>query len=323
MRLRLRVTEFVVFFTLAAILGTFAGLAGTLSVFASVLLPCLGAASVVHLAVSRYAFRYYQTFSTDHPAKGETVRYELRMANAGPLPIAAGVCRFSDPGPLGSFRTDVPVPVSANERTTYEESLRCAWRGTYVVGLVSVSFRDALGILEIEDRLEPRVFYVYPELVRLDEAVERLALSSGSEKPGSVVAKEDPSIFEYASPLRPGSPVRRVAWKRWAATGIPAEIVSGQARSAALRVVLDLWPGRKGTVGKLVSEDTAISAAFSVLRYLADEAIRENSFWGGKRRLCLSHRPRTSTGYSRGPRTSSFPIQPSRPPPSCRGRRPC
>jgi uncharacterized protein (DUF58 family) len=272
-RVRVRLPGAFVYFSLAFILGTFSGLAGPLSVFASVILPFLFASSAAHLLLSRHYFNFHQSFSTDHPRKGETVRYELRMANDGPLPSAFGVCRFSDPGPLGAFRSDVPVPVSANRIEVYEETLRCSWWGTYVVGLVSVTFRDALGILEIEERVEPRVFYVYPELVRLDDSIESLALSSGADKPGAAAGRDDSSIFEYLDPLRPGRPARRVAWKRWAASGVPAEIVHGQSRSSGLKVVLDLWRGKRRTLGKLASEDAAVSAVFSVLQYLAEEGI--------------------------------------------------
>ena len=273
MRVSVRFPGILIFFVFSFILGTFSGLAGPLSVFAAVILPFLFVSSLAHLLLSKHYFNFHQSFSTDHPRKGETVRYELRMANDGPFPSAAGVCRFSDPGPLGSFRSDVPVPASANQISVYEETLRCSWWGSYVVGLVSVTFRDAFGIVEIEERIEPRVFYVYPELLRLDDSIESLALSSGADKPGAIASKDDISIFEYVDPLRAGRPARRVAWKRWAASGVPAEIIHGQSRSSGLRVVLDLWRGKRRTLGKLASEDAAVSAIFSVLQYLAEEGI--------------------------------------------------
>ena len=37
-------------------------------------------------------FSFHQSFSTDHPQKGETVRYGLHMVNEGPIPLAPGRC---------------------------------------------------------------------------------------------------------------------------------------------------------------------------------------------------------------------------------------
>jgi len=69
-RVRVRMPGAFVYFSLASILGTFSGLAGPLSVFASVILPFLFASSAAHLLLSRHYFNFHQSFSTDHPRKG-------------------------------------------------------------------------------------------------------------------------------------------------------------------------------------------------------------------------------------------------------------
>lgn len=273
MTIKIRPLAFIAFCTFSIVLGTFTALAGFLSSFFSVLLPALFVASLVHLVISWHTFAFSQDFSNDHPQKGEVVHFSLIMSNESPIPAATGCCRFADPGPTSSFARDVSSPVGGNENTKFEADIRCSYRGTYVIGLSSFSFRDATGMIEVGERVEPRTFYVYPELVQLGVGVEKLARSSGSDRPGSDSREEDPSIFEYVSPLLPGRPARHIAWKRWAATGIPAETVHGQARSSALTVVLDLWSGYSGGIEKLASEDMAMSAAFSVIRYLVREQI--------------------------------------------------
>jgi hypothetical protein len=273
MRIRVRLSSLAAFLTITAILATFAGLAGALSSFIALLLPSLFTASIIHLVISWRFFSYHQSFSTDHPQKGETVRYTLYAVNEGPIPLAPGECVFSDPGPSASFGGNLPVPHRPYGSLDFEKDIHCAWRGTYEIGLTSVRFADALGILTFEERLDPRIFYVYPELVRLDAGVERLAHSTGADRPGTAREMEDPSIFECVVPLEAGRSARHIAWKRWAATGVPARIAHGQARTSALRVYLDLWPGEKGSAGKLASEDMAVSVMFSVLRHLAENGI--------------------------------------------------
>lgn len=278
---RIRPIPVVSICTFSFVLGTFSGLAGFLSSFLSVILPVLFIASLIHLFLSWQFFAMHQNFSNDHPRKGEIVRYSLRMTNEGFLPLASGMCHFADPGPASSFIKEAPVPNKGHETISHDTEIRCSYRGTYIIGLSSVSFHDIIGMVEVETAIEPRVFYVYPELISLDGRVERLAFSSGSDRPGSNTREEDPTIFEYLSPLVPGKTARHIAWKRWAATGIPAETIHGQARSSALTVVLDLWPGYGTGIEKLASEDIAMSAVFSLVQYLAKEQIPVELIYGG------------------------------------------
>lgn len=287
MTLRIKPLAFASLVTFSVLLATFSGLAGFMSSFFAVVLPSLFIASIAHLILSWVKFAFSQRFSNDHPLKGEVVRYSILVSNESPIPAAAGECHFADPGPMCLVASEEPTPVGGNESKTYEADIRCSYRGTYAIGLSSVSLRDATGIVEIRQKVEPRLFYVYPELVTLGLGVERLARSLGADQPGSSAREGDPSIFEYTAPLVPGRPSRHVAWKRWAATGIPSEIVHGQSRSSALTVVLDLWPGREGGVEKLASEDLAMSAAFSVARHLARQGIPVELIYGNRDRGVL------------------------------------
>jgi len=285
MRIRVRPLALLSYCTFAIILNTFSGLAGPLSSVLALLLPSLFICSMAQLLLGLRYFTFHQTFSNDHPQKGEIVTYELHMANEGFLPLACGECRFAARGSRES--PPEPVPVRGNSSRVHTAEIRCAYRGTYVIGLTRYGFVDALGLLRVEERIEPRVFYVYPELVKLDAGVERFALSTGADQPGSTERDEDPTIFEYLRQLRGGASARRIAWKRWAATGIPSETVNGQSRSSALRLVLDLWPGRQpgpgmaGETEKLAPEDMAVSAVFSILRYLSAARIPAELVLGG------------------------------------------
>jgi uncharacterized protein (DUF58 family) len=280
MPLRLRFVPLAAFLALAAILGSIRDLAGPLSRMLSVVPLFLAAASLLHLVLTWTFFSFHQTFSTDHPSKGEIVRYRLRVTNGMPVPAAVGVCRFAAAGPaIAAFRP-MPLALSALGLEDRSAEIVCAYRGIYVIGAESFSFRGALGILEIVYRTEPRVFYVYPELVPLGSGVERLAMGGGEGKSAAGAGERDPTVFETLRPLVDGAPARRVAWKRWAASGVPCAAEEGRSAAFGLRVMLDLRPS--GAVGddKLAAEDLAVTAAYSALSRLAEGGIPAE-FWAG------------------------------------------
>jgi len=281
-RLRIRLPSLAAFLTVSLILATFSDLAGPLSSFLSIFVPVLCLASLAHLFLSWRFFSFHQNFSTDHPQKGETVHYGLHMINEGALPLAQGYCGFSCPGLGSALAGQVQTPSWHGEKITQREDIHCPWRGSYEVGLSSISFRGALGLFELYEGTEPRIFYVYPELVPLDPSIGSLATTSGVERVGAGTLDDDQSIFEYVGPLRSGASSRRIAWKRWAATGMPAEILTGQSRSSALRLVLDLRPCSADLEERLPAEDMAMSAAFSVLQELAWQGIPVEFILGGE-----------------------------------------
>lgn len=267
MKIKIHPTRFAIYFTFVFILSTFNDLAGPLSSFLSFFLPSLGLCSLIHLIITFFTFTFHQKFSNDHPQKGETVNYYLFMANEGFIPLALGTLTFAESSTLNAFSNPATMPVT--KTTEYKTEIRCAYRGTYETGLTSYQFTDVLGILSIKEYIEPRLFYVYPELIRLDVSIEKIAHSSGGDKAGSDSTEEDPSIFEFLTPLRDGRDLQRISYTYWAKAGIPARIICGQSRSAGLRLVLDLWPGDIFGEEKLASEDMAMSAAFSVLNNLS------------------------------------------------------
>jgi hypothetical protein len=145
-------------------------------------------------------------------------------------------------------------------------------------------FPGALGILELEHQVEPRSFYVYPELVRLGSLVDRLAEGGGEERAASGGGSPDPTVIEGLRPLANGRPAGRIAWKRWAATGVPCEPMEGRSSAYGLRVVLDLRPPLAEGQDRLAAEDLAVSAPIPCLRAWWTRAFPRNSYSAGRRR---------------------------------------
>ena len=281
MRVGISPGPLILWSSLSLILITFDGLAGYLSEIAALVIPIALICSFAHTFYSMHACTFHQRFSTDHPLKGETVEYELTLVNGGMLPLGRGDCSFADPGPLGSFSKPAEFPVRPEETRIYAADIRCAYRGTYNIGLTSIVFSDLFGILRLEEPIEPRVFYVYPELLRLDPSVEKLAASSGGDRAGETTGEDDPAIFEYIAPMERDRRGKRIAWKYWASRGFPAVITPGRSESAGIRIVLDLWKSAEEADERLPSEDAAASAAFSVIQEMSKRNIPVEFYAGG------------------------------------------
>lgn len=289
MRIRIKWVGLAVFLTVLFITATFGGLAGYFSFIVSLALPVYAIVCIVYIIVSWLCLTWHQNFSTNHPQKGETIRFSIYFANSGFIPLADGTCKFTMPGKHNQLKLPVGFIPGTKRVIEYETEISCPYRGTYVAGVESINFSTPLGIIQTEIGITPQIFYVYPELCALDASVEKYAVSSGVTVPCSGKGNADLSIFEYTAQIREELPGARIAWKRWAATGIPAAVINGQSRSKGLTVVLDLFPCNDSSTGlksvseeeKLAAEDMIISAAFSVVQYLAVHEIPVTFISGG------------------------------------------
>lgn len=282
MQVRLRPLPSAAFAAIAITLDATRGLAGPLSRAAAVLPILFAAASLAHLVATWIGFGFHEEFSTDHPLKGDVIRYSIHLRNGLPFPSAPGICRFASVGPMPRGLEELPLQLGSGESMSRESRISCAYRGVYVIGAKTFAFRGALGIIELEHEVEPRVFYVYPELVALGPLADRLAEGGGEERSSTGGGTPDPTVIDGLRPLADGRPAGRVAWKRWAATGIPCEPIEGRSSAFGLRVVLDLRPPLAEGPDRLAAEDLAVSAVYSVLSRLVDSGIPAEFVLGGE-----------------------------------------
>jgi len=265
------------------ILAAFGGFAGFFSLFISVLPPFYALFAIVYMIVSWKKYAWFQTFSTSHPQKGESIQFEIHLTNDSFFPLSGGTCCFVVPG----REMKLPMPIGflpgMSPKTTYKTSVECPYRGTYTVGIRSIILSTPLGIIQVEIVIQPQIFYVLPELVVLGQSVEKYMTTAGSMIPGEKTGAGDTSIFEYALPLQAQMSARGILWKKWAATGIPSFAVYGEARSKGISIVIDLYPCSEDSESeeKLAAEDMLMGAAFSVMHYLASRKITVKFFTGG------------------------------------------
>ena len=90
MRVRIKWIQLFVFIFLCTILAAFGGLAGFFSLFMSVLLPFYAVFAILYMLVSWKKYAWYQNFSTNHPKKGESIQFEIRLTNDGFFPLSGG-----------------------------------------------------------------------------------------------------------------------------------------------------------------------------------------------------------------------------------------
>lgn len=281
MRLRIRPVPAAAFVAAAAILNATGGLAGPLSRAAAVFPIIAAVLSALHLAATWHRFGYHEEFSTDHPRKGDVIAYAIHLRNGLPVPASEGICTFASRGPMARGLDPLPISLGPGKAARRESEISCAYRGVYVIGAAAFAFTDALGIFELEFAVEPRTFHVYPELVRLPERADRLAEGGGGERAASFGGSPDPAAFDGLRRVEHGRPAGRIAWKRWAALGVPCELVEGRASAYALRVVLDLRPPRAEGDDRLAAEDLAVTAAYSILARAVAAGIPAQFVLGG------------------------------------------
>lgn len=276
MQIKVRWIPLSIYVVVMIIAASFGGLAGFFSFWISCFLPLYAVVAIIFLILSWHYYAWHQDFSTSHPRKGESIHYSIRLSNDGVFPLTGGSCLFTMPGKETNLALPIGLIPGTKKTESYETEISCPYRGTYVTGITAIKLSTPLHIIETKITIMPQTFYVYPELCELNASIEKYAISAGTTIPGSGKGSSDNSIFEYTTPLREEIPGARISWKRWAATGIPTAIINGQARSRGLTIVLDLFPcdtiKSKPSITeeeKLGAEDLAISAAFSVMQYLA------------------------------------------------------
>ncbi len=268
---------------LSVLFNALQGLAGWIS-YSLVFFPLfLVIVAGVQLIVTYSFFGFHEDFSTDHPVRGQPVLYSLAVHYRGVIPSSLVQCHFTFTGPGLAGNQDFALFASPNQSFTRTFEFRCAYWGVYAVGVQSFVFKDILGLFSLIYHVEPRMFYVYPELLPLGPGLEDLITSSGQKSILYGGKQDDSAVFEYVYPLRDGEGSRHIAWKRFASTGIPCAFHEGKSQTQSLRVVLDLRWNRPDVQLEeiLIAEDLAISLAFSIVYTVQQQKIPVEFVSGG------------------------------------------
>jgi uncharacterized protein (DUF58 family) len=265
--------------------------------FLFVILLALPLVSLAYLIFTFLSLKYHQQFSTEHPAKGETVTYKLTLANETLLPLHQLSVEFK---PIRSHMEDA-LPafttfVRARGRIENSYEILCPFRGVYSVGLESLAAEDPLHFLGFRREIWHRTFYVYPRVLPLrsfstgNERGQRPAQGSSS---GAV---PDYALFSRLREYRQGESLRHVAWKKLASTGTPYLRQYDTSAEPGVSIYLDLRPTRSTGLKALETEDVSVETVVALVLYYLE------------REIPLSVRAPGRTEYTfRGEKRADFP----------------
>jgi uncharacterized protein (DUF58 family) len=249
---------------------------GGILAYASRFLSVLLILDLVHLFWNFRRIRYSQNFSTTHPVKGQNVEYIFRLRMESPIPGSRVLVKFK--GIRQDLRMDYGVRnmdffPGAGAFKEHRNQIQCPFRGTYTVGLDSIELQDALAMVWITVPVWFITFYVYPRLVELEscrligEGKHAMATSIAD---GAIV---DPTRFRSLTSYRPGESVRHLAWKKFAATGVP--FLREWERSAFPGITLYLDTQRRCVPDyqSLQAEDCALEILLALAHWFVGQDI--------------------------------------------------
>ncbi len=219
--------------------------------------------------------KYHQTFSNDHPLKGEEVVYVLAVSKEAMIPSGAISLRLKGSRQGMSLGlTDIDMYPVANRRFSFEHTIKCPFRGVYVVGLDSIEVRGYFGWLSFHLPAWVRTFYVYPRIIELREAPFAEEVSSLS-LPGTTHGnEEDITLLESVRPYVPGDPVRHISWKKFASLGVPATRRYESSAQPGVTIVLDTRGGGTRNERMLETEDCSVEIAVALVKYFSESGVR-------------------------------------------------
>jgi uncharacterized protein (DUF58 family) len=239
-----------------------------------ILLVFLPLLSLSYLLLTFLRLKYYQDFSTEHPAKGESVEYRLILSNETLLPLHHLSAAFKTIHPfmeaaLPRFTTFV----RAKQRLEKVYTISCPFRGVYTVGLETLAAADPLHFVVLRRNVWFRTFYVYPRVLPLRRFSTGMERSQRLSQGTSTGAVPDFSLFSRLRAYRYGESLHHVAWKKFASTGTPYIKIYDTSAEPGVTIYFDLRsPGVSG-LKALETEDVSMDILVALVKYYLDHEV--------------------------------------------------
>lgn len=223
--------------------------------------------------------RQSETFSNDHPVKGETLVYTHYLESG---PHLWRSCRLDLEYHFPKVDSKSYVErqtrwLKGKDRSTMTFSCGFRHRGVYSIGLRDFVLRSWSGWLRLRVTVWERMFYVRPRVVVLN-SFPFLTSRDGAEITQSFLLQNaDPAVFERVDPYREGMPLRGVDF-RPLARGLPPVVrVFLPEPWARIKILVDAYrspqtnPDTDDTA--LDREDIVVEAAASLARFLVSQEV--------------------------------------------------
>lgn len=236
--------------------------------------------SLLILVFLYFNLKYHQSFSTDHPVKGESVECRFIISNDFILPVTHVDIGFKAVTP---FRVS-PFPafssyVRHSESIERKYTLQCPFRGIYTVGLEKIEIHDLLLFFTFKLPVYVKTFYVYPRILELKTLPTGIKSLQGRSEGASSGGVPDYSLFARLREYRDGEPTRHISWKKFASTGRPYLKEYEMTAGPDVHIFFDL---RKSTGWKLEGsdvtseyeqEDASIEILIALTKYFLERGI--------------------------------------------------
>ncbi len=204
-----------------------------------------------------------QRLSATHVAPGESVEVEIALVNGSRLPVPWLWLRERLPVHLeagASFQACGTVaPVGT---TSFRFTFTPTRRGRYRIGRVDFTLGDWFGLCSIDGRMDlPLWVTVYPAVHPLPPLPGRPVVPAGPRRQPDSPFREE--LVLGLRDYQPGDPMRWLAWKATARTGLLQVREFPRVRERSRTLVLDMDPAAwRGPVGTRCLE-RALSVAAS------------------------------------------------------------
>jgi uncharacterized protein (DUF58 family) len=219
--------------------------------------------------------RFHQNFSTEHPVKGENVKYTVHFTNESLLPFTNIKISFKTITPLmNTHFPDFSISITPGGEFEKTFELHCPYRGIYTVGLKQVIIEDLLHFFRIKLKVWHKTFYVYPRVLPLQHFAPGLEDIDGGEKGLPFGGEPDYAMFDQLKEYRDGEPVKHIYWKKFAIIGKPLIKQFDTSPQPAVRIYFDLTKPRDTSVGELEVEDASVEILVALVKYFLDNEIK-------------------------------------------------
>ncbi|TVQ40115.1 MAG: DUF58 domain-containing protein [Spirochaetaceae bacterium] len=230
--------------------------------------------SLLHMLVLAFSLRVDQLLEGNAPARGDNVAFALWVENASWLPAHQVRARLilSWPG-VDQPQADAAFSLRAQREYSYRTAVLCRHRGNYRFGIDWLEVGDMLGICALRRRGRQERFCVYPRVINLRFSGGPSAIGAGIARTATFGREIDPTLLRGLSEYQRDQPVKQIAWRRFAAYGIPyvKEYDSGQRPATVIYV--DLRAIHADPELRLEVDDCSVEILVAVVKSLVETEI--------------------------------------------------
>jgi uncharacterized protein (DUF58 family) len=239
-----------------------------------VILLVLPFLSLSYLLLTFLRLKYYQDFSTEHPAKGESVVYRLILSNETFLPLHSLSVAFKTIHPfMEAALPRFTTCIRAADRLDKVYTINCPFRGIYTVGLESLAAADPLHFVVLRREVWHRTFYVYPRVLPLRHFSTGMERSQRLSQGVSTGAVPDFALFSRLRTYRYGESLHHLAWKKFASTGTPYIKIYDTSAEPGVTIYFDLRYPEASGLRALETEDISVDILVALVKYYLDREV--------------------------------------------------